>query len=57
MQMERIALRGTSEVARLQMGTNCFNNPCEEYEGKETWGNKITNAKIITFMYKEESSA
>lgn len=50
-------LRGTPEVAGLQTGTNCCNNPCKEYEGKETWGNKITNAKIITFMYKEESSA
>lgn len=57
MQMERISLRGTPEVARLQTGTNCCNKPRKEYEGKETWGNKITHAKIITFMYKEKSSA
>lgn len=57
MQMERISLRGTSEVAGLQTGTNCYNYPRKLYEGKGTWGNQVTNAKIIIFMYKEESFA
>lgn len=48
---------GTPEVARLQSEANCCNHPCKDYEGKATRGNKITSAKIITFMYKEESSA
>lgn len=38
MQMERMSLRGTPEIAGLQTGTNCFNNLCKEYEGKKRHG-------------------
>lgn len=48
---------GASEAARLQFGSNCYNHPGKDYGGKATQGNKITKAKIITFLYKEESCA